>query len=240
MSEYRVEIKRLWGGGGSTGAYQTVYSSLSGAAMLSTTLAFANFARRSVVVRPPPTLSLKVAAFTFRATGLFIMGQLAPAVNISAVGHGLGVHDATVGVEAANRGAALCPFDFNAQRGKGEVYGVTRITRRPELVGLGMVGIGGALLATTATQLAYFGVGPVVCFTLLALHSDRAQRKSGDLSETKEAQTSNIPFLALVDGRQSWSKVQEEIMGSNASNAGIAVGVALLAALRPAWMRFVR
>lgn len=237
MSEYKVEIKRLWGGGGSIGAYQTAYSSLSGAAMLSTTLAFANFARNSPVMRPPPGLALKVGAFAFRASGLLIMGQLAPAVNMSAVGHGLGVHDATVGVEPANKGAALCPFDFNAQRGKGEVYGITRVTRRPELVGLGMVGVGGALIATTATQLAYFGIGPVICFGLLALHSDRAQRRSGDLSEEKEAQTSNLPCLALLDGRQSWATVREELTDSN---AGIAVGLALLAALRPPWMRFVR
>eukprot|EP00971_Amphidinium_carterae_P246875 4903136-Amphidinium_carterae.1 len=39
---------------------------------------------------------------------------------------------------AAQRGAALCPFDFNAQRNQGEVYGIVRVTRRPELWGFAL------------------------------------------------------------------------------------------------------
>ena len=33
-----------------------------------------------------------------------------------------------------------------------QVFGITRVSRRPELVGLGFFGIAGALVATTATQ----------------------------------------------------------------------------------------
>ena len=33
-----------------------------------------------------------------------------------------------------------------------QVFGITRLSRRPELAGIGFFGIGGALVATTATQ----------------------------------------------------------------------------------------
>merc|ERR1712224_306840 len=131
----------------------------------------------------------------------------------------------------------LCPWDMNAYKERGEVYGITRVTRRPELCGLAAVGIGGALLAGSAAQLSFFGVGPVLCFGALALHGDRAQRMSGELSATKESQTSTMPFLALLDGRQSLTTFINEI---DPHNAKAAVGVALLFALRPPWMRWVK
>merc|ERR1712232_519563 len=105
------------------------------------------------------------------------------------------------------------------------------------LVGLASVGIGAALLAGTATQAAFFGVGPVVCFTVLALHGDRAQRFSGELTPTKEAQASALPFLALLDGRQSWTALRDEI---EPTNAKVALSIALLFALRPRWLRWIK
>ena len=40
--------------------------------------------------------------------------------------------------------------------GRSQVYGITRVTRRPELFGLAGVAAGGAILATNATQLALY------------------------------------------------------------------------------------
>eukprot|EP00913_Durusdinium_trenchii_P035390 g33118.t1 len=79
-----------------------------------------------------------------------------------------------------------CPFDFNAHAGRGEVFGITRVSRRPELVGLGFYGLAGALVATTGTQVAMWGIGPLVSFSILAIHSDRVQRRGGELSQEKE------------------------------------------------------
>merc|ERR1712224_743499 len=111
------------------------------------------------------------------------------------------------------------------------------VTRRPELWGLAAIGVGGALLAPTAAGLCFFGVGPVLCFGTLALHSDRTQRRGGELSATTEARTSTFPFVALLDGRQSWSALGEELV---VPNAAMGVGLALFAMLRPSWMRWVR
>ena len=40
-----------------------------------------------------------------------------------------------------------------------QVFGITRVSRRPELVGLGFIGLAGALVATTATQAGGKGRG---------------------------------------------------------------------------------
>eukprot|EP00928_Gymnodinium_smaydae_P076917 TRINITY_DN60014_c0_g1_i1.p2 TRINITY_DN60014_c0_g1~~TRINITY_DN60014_c0_g1_i1.p2 ORF type:complete len:291 (+),score=67.53 TRINITY_DN60014_c0_g1_i1:56-874(+) len=237
MSEYRGEIKRAWGGRGGPGAYQNLYSTLSATCMASTFAAYWRFARHSLEMRPP-TRSAQLAAIVWRAAGLVTISQLVPPINTTAGTIALGITAApaeTMSREA--RGALLCPFDFNAHKSRGEVFGVTRVTRRPELWGLAAVGIGGALLAPTAAGVCFFGVGPLVCFSALALHSDRTQRRGGELSPEKEAQTSVLPFVALLDGRQSWSALSNELVSAN---AGVAVSLALLAALRPSWMRWVR
>eukprot|EP00438_Fugacium_kawagutii_P036250 Skav223689 [mRNA] locus=scaffold1907:112067:113819:+ [translate_table: standard] len=120
-----------------------------------------------------------------------------------------------------------------------QVYGITRVSRRPELVGLGFYGIAGALVATTATQVTMWGLGPLVSFSILAMHSDRVQRRSGELSLEKEQQTSLMPFLAFLDGRQSWVTLKEELVTSNLVAAGLlAFFLSAGGAVRPSWMAF--
>ena len=123
-----------------------------------------------------------------------------------------------------------------------EVFGITRVSRRPELVGLGLFGLAGAMVATTPTQVAWQGevdtprvlgghVGPGPCRVLYHPGApqrgldvstrkphglkDRVQKRSGELSEEKEQQTSLFPCLALLDGRQSWALLQDERLGVN-------------------------
>lgn len=237
LSENRAYIRRSWGGSGGQGAYQNFYSALSAATLSSTFIAYYRFARHGVQLSSPKPLQVQVAAVVLRAVGLVAMGQLLPPINLAAAPIALGVSAPPPELPPMERGAMGCPFDFNAYKNRGEVFGITRVSRRPELIGLGFVSFGGALLATTATQVAFFGVGPLIGFVLLAAHSDRTMRYSGDLSPTKEAETSVTPFLALLDGRQSWKALFEEL---EPTNAGAAVALALLAILRPSWMRLVR
>jgi len=238
LSEYRSEIRRSWGGSGGHSAYQSLYSLLSATTLGSTILAYWRFARFGVEIRSVPApLPFRFCAFALRATGFFALGQLAPPVNFGAASIALGLSTPSMELPAEVRGAMGCPFDMNAYKDRGEVFGITRVTRRPELFGLLAMGLGGTLLSTTATQVAFYGVGPVVCFSLLALHSERTQRKAGEFSETREAQTSLFPFWAFLDGRQSFSALLEDV---DPVNACTAVGLAGLAALRPPWLRWVR
>lgn len=238
LSENRDAIKRAWGGRGGMGAYQNMYSMLSAACLGSTTLAYARFADSGLVLSSAAKPArVRLAALLLRGFGLVTMGQLLPPINLDAAPIALGLKTPSKDLPPAVRGAMGCPFDFNAHREQGEVFGITRMSRRPELVGLAAVGVGGALLAKTATQICYWGIGPSVCFGILALHSDRTQRRSGDLSPFKEEQTSVAPFLAMLDGRQSFGTLCDELV---LPNAGAGVLLAMLAALRPSWFRWVR
>lgn len=237
LSENRSFIRRSWGGSGGQGAYQGFYSSLSAATLSSTIFAYWRFARFGVQLPGATSLPTSAAAIALRAAGLVGMGQLVPPVNLAAAPLALGIGAPPVELAPAERGAMGCPFDFNAYKERGEVYGIVRVSRRPEICALGAVSLGGALLATTATQVAFFGVGPVLCFIALAAHADRTMQLAGEVSAEKVEQTSVTPFLALLDGRQSWSKLSEEI---DPTNAAVGVGLALLMALRPPWMRLVK
>jgi len=237
LSENRSLIRRSWGGTGGQGAYQGFYSMLSAATLSSTIFAYWRFARFGVQLPGPCSFPIRATAVALRAAGLVGMGQLLPPINIAAAPIALGVHAPPPELAPMERGAMGCPFDFNAYKERGEVYGIVRVSRRPELCGLGAVSLGGALLATTATQVAFFGVGPMFCFIALAAHADRTMQLAGDISAEKVEQTSVTPFLALLDGRQSWAKLWEEI---DLANATAGVALALLMALRPPWMRLVK
>ncbi|CAK8994102.1 unnamed protein product [Durusdinium trenchii] len=239
MSEYKTEIKHYWGGRGGPTAYQTMYSTLSGLASLSIFAAYWRFARFGLQL-PPPSGSRRLVGLVGRVLGLGALGQLLPPINVTALEIALGLRpQPPQHLPPQVRGAMACPFDFNAHAGRGEVFGITRVSRRPELVGLGFYGLAGALVATTGTQVAMWGIGPLVSFSILAIHSDRVQRRGGELSQEKEQQTSLFPFLALLDGRQSWTELRDEMVTSNLVAASItAVLFSCLGALRPAWMAF--
>eukprot|EP00931_Biecheleriopsis_adriatica_P109200 TRINITY_DN83462_c0_g1_i1.p1 TRINITY_DN83462_c0_g1~~TRINITY_DN83462_c0_g1_i1.p1 ORF type:complete len:293 (-),score=51.33 TRINITY_DN83462_c0_g1_i1:50-883(-) len=240
MSEYKAEIKKYWGGAGGPRAYQSLYSTLSGLASFSIFAAYWRFAQHGVLYSQP-TLALRSAAFLCRAAGAATLSQLMPPINLGALQIALGLYEPPKDLPPQVRGQMACPFDFNAYASRGEVYGITRVSRRPELVGLGLIGVGGALIATTATQVAFWGVGPLLSFSILALHSDRVQRRGGELSPTKEAQTSLAPLVAFVDGRQSWSALREELVMPNLVAAtGACFFAAVGGAVRPAWMAFGR
>jgi uncharacterized membrane protein len=237
MSEYRQEIKRSWGGKGGPKAYQSLYSTLSAATLGSTIFAYWRYARFGVEIRTGAAdPKLKIAAFACRAFGLATLGQLAPPINLQSVPTALGMNKIEH-LSVPDRGALGCPFDMNAYKDRGEVFGITRVTRRPELLGLGGIAAGGAILAKTATEMAFFGVGPAVCFLILALHSDRTQVMGNELSDTKIEQTSIIPFYALVSGRQSWSELSSDLVPQNVAGAVLVAGIL---AFRPPWLRWVR
>lgn len=70
-----------------------------------------------------------------------------------------------------------------------------------------------------------------ILFTYIGTsHQDYRHRRNngGRLSPATEAVTSNLPFQALLEGRQSWRALGEEVKWTNACVAGLAaVGLAL-------------
>eukprot|EP00929_Paragymnodinium_shiwhaense_P110319 TRINITY_DN77224_c0_g1_i1.p1 TRINITY_DN77224_c0_g1~~TRINITY_DN77224_c0_g1_i1.p1 ORF type:complete len:264 (+),score=37.89 TRINITY_DN77224_c0_g1_i1:80-871(+) len=231
FSEYKEEMRRAWGGHGGPKAYQNFYSLCSTAAMGSTVAAYWTFARSSSAVATR-TMPKHLGALGFRAAGLIMIGQLMPTFDLNAILTTLGMSQLQV-----DKVPYFCPQNVDVNKEKGDVYGIARLTRRPELLGIVALGIGGALRAVTAAEVAFFGLGPLLSMAILAVHSDRVQRRNGQLSAAREEQTSNVPFLAMLDGRQAWSVMCSEL---DETNIRVAVAMACVMALRPPWLRWVR
>merc|ERR1712118_146450 len=110
-----------------------------------------------------------------------------------------------------------CPIDFDAHRHRGDVYGVTRVTRHPQLGGLVALVLGAACRSQTLTRACFFGFGPALACSALALHVDRKNRTlDSELQARREELTSFAPFVALLDGRQSWSQLVADVSAPNA------------------------
>jgi hypothetical protein len=100
-----------------------------------------------------------------------------------------------------------CPFDFTDSKNtltEENVIGVDRVTRHPGLWAFAFVGLGTALLQPTLS-LSLWMTGPFLVALFGGHHHDsRLRRHIGGTfpSATYENQTSNIPFLAMMMGKQ--------------------------------------
>ena len=123
---------------------------------------------------------------------------------------------------------ARCPMDFRSKPdlSPDEVYGVERITRHHNLWALASLGVGTALVTPFIVESMFFA-GPVVLSTFGTAHQDSRYRRNmgGTLTPEKEKITSNIPFVALLSGRQDWNKLFDEIKWLN---GGLATLIVLL------------
>lgn len=128
---------------------------------------------------------------------------------------------------------AQCPMDFagekerQAGQAEGAVQGPWRVSRHPSLMAMAAFCAGAAVATPYATGVALFA--PPVAFALIGgAHLDHRFRagSGGVLTPEKEAVTSLLPFVALVEGRQSWSALVAETKWSNAA-LGVAVAMLL-------------
>lgn len=88
--------------------------------------------------------------------------------------------------------------------------------------------MGSALATTFVSEMALFGF-PLVFALIGGAHQDYRYRRGigGSLPSSTEAVTSNVPFLALLSGSQSWSNLYYETKWTNAG-----LSLALLLATR--------
>ena len=120
-----------------------------------------------------------------------------------------------------------CPIDYqqsrNAKADTNEEYGIERITRHPTLWSLGLIGLGTASLSVFLPEVV-FGSFAGLFAAIGSSHQDyRHQRGSGGyLSPERLATTSNVPFAAVLAGRQSFLAAQQEMKTTNAALAAAA------------------
>lgn len=102
--------------------------------------------------------------------------------------------------------------------------GLTRITRHPLFVGLGLWGLGHVLVNGYLSDVVFFGGFPVFSF-VGGLHQDSRRRaEDGTRLRAFYEETSVVPFGAIVSGRN-------RLVLGEIPAVGVLVGVALAAAL---------
>ena len=124
-----------------------------------------------------------------------------------------------------------CPMDFRPKDiPQDGIFGTMRISRHATFWSFGSICLGEAVASIFLPEIVMFSF-PMIFAIIGTSHQDyRYRRNSGGiLTPEMDAITSNIPFIALLSGKQSWSSLYDEIKWSN---AGIGVAVAIAFALR--------
>lgn len=193
--------------------YHLCYGTLSSIATVSIGYAFYSIRKMKLPTsmtlwnkRPPMTAAL--GGWLSLSIGFIMASQAIPKLQIP--------------VAVANSSLQVrCPFDFTDSKGEGNsLHGLERITRHPGLWSFGFIGLGQACLSATL-PLQLWWCGPAAVAWLGGAHTDsRFQRGlGGTLTPHYEARTSNIPFWALMSGKQgsgSWQALGQEIKPLNA------------------------
>lgn len=183
---------------------------------------------------------MRAGSLVLQSLGLVGLSQMAPKFQVPVTLGGSGVDSSSSSSSSSQRSsqqepskswAVRCPFDFKAKDAPADgIYGVGRVSRHASMWSFGSVGAGMALATPLAPSVVMFTF-PIIFAAIGTAHQDYRFRRGwgGQLTPDEEAKTSNIPFGALLTGRQSWSKLSEELKWTNAA---IAVGFAAIVALR--------
>ena len=199
------------------------------------------------------------ASFALQALALGMVSQSAPKLQIPVhLVDGSGSADAASAAKAAAGPAAptapasggsgsqwkiRCPFDFSdskSQTGvpKGtkqqadQLAGLDRITRHPGLWSFGLLGLGNALLVPSIPTRIWLSM-PAMVALIGGAHTDSRHRRGmgGELCKEVDEVTSNVPFLAMIMGRQEGGVMQSfQALGDEVKvlNAALAAGGAAL------------
>jgi uncharacterized membrane protein len=97
------------------------------------------------------------------------------------------------------------PASLGAPPGSGHAHGILKITRHPGFVAFSLFGLAHILMNGWLGDVIFFGMFPVLGI-IGGVHQD--QRKLGEIGETYHqlmAETSFIPFGAILSGRQKFT-----------------------------------
>lgn len=125
-----------------------------------------------------------------------------------------------------------CPLDLKVIRAEKskDVVGLERVTRHPQFWSLGFLGLGCAAMTPFAGSAA-----AALGFPLVALingaHLDSRHRRGmgGSLTKEREAKSSGVPFVALLQNRQAWAPLLDELKPVNSALALVGSAAAVAA-----------
>lgn len=185
--------------------YHLVYGAVSTAATASIGYAYYKISRGGggiTGIRSSPLNRL--TSFGFLSVGLILASQALPKMQIPFMVSYSPSGSSSSGLNVQAR----CPFDFADQErtvdaSSYQLFGMERVTRHPGLWSLALVGAGNALLHSHPA-LRVWWYGPSLVAWLGGAHSDSRFRRGmgGALDPWYESQTSNLPFAAMVSGKQ--------------------------------------
>lgn len=238
LSHNRTEIIDQFGDDN----YHRLYNSLSTLACGGLAYSYYYYGRRQ-----GPLLHQKLGhtanfiGFTLQSLGLVGLSQLAPPFQLPVAVVADSEQSPTpsalpVPIKSSSSLNVRCPIDLKAYRaGKDRnddsAYGIERVSRHATLWSLGLLSLGSAASTIFIPEMVMYGF-PIVFAYIGTTHQDYRRKYCGHLPTlTKEIEesTSNIPFLALLRGSQSWDSLSNEIKWTNAA---MAVSAATLFALR--------
>ncbi|CAB9526711.1 RCE1 homolog, prenyl protein protease (Saccharomyces cerevisiae) [Seminavis robusta] len=205
--------------------YHLVYGTLSTIATASIGYSFVRLRRQHKI--PESTLRLVP-----RSPMVFGGAWVVLTLGLTMATQGLPKFQIPVGMSSEQKLQVRCPFDFKEPpRPDHSLYGMERVTRHPGLWSLGLAGLGQALLIPPAAlPLKIWWCGPALVAWLGGAHTDSRFRRNmgGTLDPMMDAQTSNIPFGAMMMGQQGnpatsfQNLVTEELKPLNAVMAAAA------------------
>ena len=211
LSENRSQIIEYFGEDGNS-TYHRLYNTLSTLACASVVFGYLRYRPGVRYLQGISKLRL-ATGFTVASVGACGITQLAPKFQVP---------------YSLESGKARCPFDFHDKE-LGENEGLIRVTRHPMLYSIGMLGFGIGLTSVNLGTMCLLS-GPLFVALVGTHHQDYRYRRNigGTLTPERELVTSNIPFLALISGRNDWYELFNEMKKMNCLVGITSVGLLLL------------
>lgn len=251
LSENRTWIIDKFGDDG----YHYVYGTFSTAACASIGYGYLykirNIGPFAWALKSPVPLRAKALSFVILSVGFGIASQTFPKLQLPfQYANDDASTETSDTVVNASESSTLksgwkvrCPFDFTdaksvidrSSEGIGkevvDLHGLDRISRHPGLWSFGLIGLGAGMLSPCLPARVWMSM-PVMVALIGGSHTDSRHRRGmgGDLHKEFDEVTSNIPFLAMLSGRQGdiIEAVSECCKEIKPLNAMLGVGAAAL------------
>jgi hypothetical protein len=234
--------------------YHILYGTCSTAAMASIGYAYVYKLSAAAAVAAP-TAAATLGSWMLLSTGLVMASQALPKFQVpvafassdesaagsssSSSGSNSSTTDTRTSSSSSWKLQVRCPFDFadtknNKEGGEQEqnnIRGLNRISRHAGLWSLASICAASAITSPT-WPLTVWWMGPTAVAWLGGNHTDSRFRRGmgGTLPTRVEAQTSNVPFVAVLTGKQgnTWTALQQLGQELKPLNAVVATGVATI------------
>eukprot|EP00467_Chlorarachnion_reptans_P013966 CAMPEP_0114487476 /NCGR_PEP_ID=MMETSP0109-20121206/787_1 /TAXON_ID=29199 /ORGANISM="Chlorarachnion reptans, Strain CCCM449" /LENGTH=213 /DNA_ID=CAMNT_0001663745 /DNA_START=357 /DNA_END=998 /DNA_ORIENTATION=- len=174
----------------------------------------------------------RTAAFVFQTLGLVGISQFFPKVQIPVayVESKENTRDDAPQLQEKKSSKTFqirCPFDFqNKVDNSDPTSGLKRVTRHPAFWTMSFLSAGVVFRTQYITEVVMF-LGPITTTLVCGYHLDSRHRSGngGKISPEEEARTSFLPFVALIEGRQSWRSLFDDL---KLTNSGLAMALSVL------------